>query len=324
MTFRDDAIEALIRIQEEAESSEDPTKELYGLTYDLLNRLRQLDGLGLSIANPHVNEQDWEIGGNLPVELSWDCLAANMKIYNEAYPLFLRGQLRLRILQQIPSVHAEVWRTYANKPRAKTYIDEAHDLINRFIRMIGRILTDFDYEKERTKKGFLEEYKKLSSRWGIREYSLSDLDELESNLNWEWGCILDRRELSQPNRNSPRTDPTTTPSKAKGKGGRPRKGSKSNKDLLIAILLKHHRYNLPGKDLSTDPISTKDACKQLEKSSSVLSNTWPAIKEGLTYEKYRVICRNYRTLETFLKAIDSREGYLERTNNEDAIGYAEE
>lgn len=211
MTFRDDAIEALIRIQEEAESSEDSTKELYGLTYDLLNRLRQLDGLGLSIANPHVNEQDWEIGGNLPVELSWDCLAANMKIYNEAYLLFLRGQLRLRILQQIPSVHAEVWRTYANKPRAKTYIDEAHDLINRFIRVIGRILTDFDYEKERTKKGFLEEYKKLSSRWGIREYSLSDLDELESNLNWEWGCILDRRELSQPNRNSPRTDPTTTP-----------------------------------------------------------------------------------------------------------------
>ncbi len=112
----------------------------------------------------------------------------------------------------------------------------------------------------------------------------------------------------------------------KGIGGRPRKGIKkeSNRELLISILLKHHRYNLPDKDLNTDPISTEDACKQLGWSKSVLSKAWPAIKEGLTYRNYELICGNYRSLKIFLKAIDSKEGYIERTNNEDAIGYAED
>jgi hypothetical protein len=138
-------------------------------------------------------------------------------------------------------------------------------------------------------------------------------------------CKLEHSQLirdlpSLPGREAP---PSGT---RKGIGGRPRKGIKkeSNRELLISILLKHHRYNLPDKDLNTDPISTEDACKQLGWGKAVLSKAWPAIKEGLTYRKYELICGNYRSVKAFLEAIDSKEGYLERTNNEDAIGYAED
>jgi hypothetical protein len=146
-----------------------------------------------------------------------------------------------------------------------------------------------------------------------------DWDLLRDRWRLEYSQLL--RDLpSLPGREAP---PSGT---RKGIGGRPRKGIKkeSNRELLISILLKHHRYNLPDKDLNTDPISTEDACKQLGWGKSVLSKAWPAIKEGLTYRKYELICGNYRSVKAFLEAIDSKEGYLERTNNEDAIGYAED
>ncbi len=108
------------------------------------------------------------------------------------------------------------------------------------------------------------------------------------------------------------------------RGRRPKADLKSrdNRELLIAILLKHHRYE--SKDgLKIDPISTKEASQALGKSESTLSKTWEKVQPTLTYERYVKLCGHFKTLEKFLKAIDSKEGYLERSNKEGSIDRSE-
>jgi hypothetical protein len=99
--------------------------------------------------------------------------------------------------------------------------------------------------------------------------------------------------------------------------------SRSNRELLIAILLEHHRYGSQKERLRTDPISTDEACKQLGKSGATLSKTWKEVQPSLTYAKYVKLCGHYKTLEKLLKAIDSKEGYLERSNREESIDRSE-
>jgi hypothetical protein len=98
--------------------------------------------------------------------------------------------------------------------------------------------------------------------------------------------------------------------------------SRSNRELLIAILLKHHRYESKN-GLNLDPISTEEARKQLGKSVATLSKTWKEIQPTLTYANYAKLCGRYESLEKLLKAIDSKEGYLERSNKEEAIDNSE-
>jgi hypothetical protein len=99
--------------------------------------------------------------------------------------------------------------------------------------------------------------------------------------------------------------------------------SRSNRELLIAILLKHHRYESEN-GLNLDPISTVEACKQLGKSVATLSKTWKEIQPTLTYANYVKLCGHYKSLEKLLKAIDSKEGYLERSNKDGAIDNSED
>lgn len=99
--------------------------------------------------------------------------------------------------------------------------------------------------------------------------------------------------------------------------------NRNNRELLVAILLKHHRYGSKD-DLKTDPISTKEACKLLGKTEPTLSRTWKEIKPDLTYASYVKLCGRFDTLRKFLKAIDSKEGYLEKSNKEGAIDNAED
>jgi len=108
------------------------------------------------------------------------------------------------------------------------------------------------------------------------------------------------------------------------RGRRPKADLKrrSNRELLIAILLKHHRYESKN-GLNLDPISTEEACNQLGKSLATLSKTWKEIQPTLTYANYVKLCGRYKSLEKLLKAIDSKEGYLERSNKEEAIDNSE-
>jgi hypothetical protein len=99
--------------------------------------------------------------------------------------------------------------------------------------------------------------------------------------------------------------------------------SRSNRELLIAILLEHHRYGSQKERLRTDPISTDEACKQLGKSGATLSKTWKEVQPSLTYAKYVKLCGHYKSLVTLLKAIDSKEGYLERSNRGESIDRSE-
>ena len=109
------------------------------------------------------------------------------------------------------------------------------------------------------------------------------------------------------------------------RGRRPKADLKSrdNRELLIAILKQHHRYE-SSESLRTDPISTEEACRSIGKSESTLSKTWREIRPGLTYAGYRLICGQYDSLRRFLKAIDSKEGYLERSNKEGVLDNSEE
>jgi hypothetical protein len=99
--------------------------------------------------------------------------------------------------------------------------------------------------------------------------------------------------------------------------------SRTNRELLIAILLKHHRYD-SKHGLNLDPISTEKARKQLGKSEATLSKTWKEIQPALTYANYVKLCGHYKSLEKLLKAIDSKEGYLERSNKDGAIDNSED
>lgn len=109
------------------------------------------------------------------------------------------------------------------------------------------------------------------------------------------------------------------------RGRRPKADLKSrdNRELLIAILKQHHRYE-SSESLRTDPISTEEACRSLGKSGSTLSKTWREIKPNLTYAGYVKLCGHYESLRKFLKAIDSKEGYLERSNREGVIDHTED
>jgi hypothetical protein len=108
------------------------------------------------------------------------------------------------------------------------------------------------------------------------------------------------------------------------RGRRPKADLKSrtNRELLIAILLEHHRYDSKN-GLNLDPISTDEACKQLGKSVATLSKTWKEVQPSLTYANYVKLCGHYKSLEKLLKAIDSKEGYLERSNRGESIDRSE-
>jgi hypothetical protein len=75
--------------------------------------------------------------------------------------------------------------------------------------------------------------------------------------------------------------------------------------------------------LNLDPISTDEACKQLGKSVATLSKTWKEVQPSLTYANYVKLCGHYKSLVTLLKAIDSKEGYLERSNRGESIDRSE-
>lgn len=115
---------------------------------------------------------------------------------------------------------------------------------------------------------------------------------------------------------------STTNKPKRGRRSKADLKSRSNRELLIAILLKHHRYESKN-GLNLDPISTEEACKQLGKSLATLSKTWKEIQPTLTYANYVKLCGRYKSLEKLLKAIDSKEGYLERSNKDGAIDNSE-
>jgi hypothetical protein len=99
--------------------------------------------------------------------------------------------------------------------------------------------------------------------------------------------------------------------------------SRSNREMLIAILHHHHEYE-SRNGLKLEPIPTEEACKRLGKSESTLSKTWKEIQPPLTYAKYVQLCGRYKSLETFLKSIDSKGGYLERSNRGESIDNSED
>ncbi|MEI8213606.1 MAG: hypothetical protein WCI02_15765 [Planctomycetota bacterium] len=113
----------------------------------------------------------------------------------------------------------------------------------------------------------------------------------------------------------------TTPRNLKGRRKKDLR-QRSNREILIAVLQEHHRFDHPSMDLFLDAITPAEAASQLGKHPSTLSRTWPQIKKGLSYEAYVTLCGKYDTLKMFLEGIDTKGGYLERSNRGKSIALA--
>jgi hypothetical protein len=306
----------------------DPVINIYNTVFYLLNYLRTMVPQRLNPPSVYENGFDGEIHGTKPmVDRCWKEFDNVIGLYLQTVQSFSPKLREIYDLRKGSVVSDAVFRTFADKQRNTAFLDDAIEFITKGFHLFRQL-----YEvggavsaEDRTEEVFYRQVGICSRIWEQHSYDIRDIEDLESGLKWELATIHNRR---SPTQSTLLPIPESSFSNnRKGIGGRPPRDSitkRSNRELLIAILLEHHRFNHTKKDLNLSPISTEEACVKLGREKPTLSRTWPAIKNGLTYKKYRAICGRYSTLEEFLKKIDSKEGYLERTNNKDAIDYSEE
>lgn len=300
-------------------SDADPIDVLYGQTQFLLDCLKSLFNVRLTLP-PNLKTND--AGVSWLVEPSEDqcrdALDSILKAYRDIFSIFLRELERLEKLRQISDVQKLIELTFAREKRSRAYIDVALDKCYRGKKLLLYLVEGLSILKDRSIETFKEKIEESKKVWERDGFQLEELQDLKSGIRWELSTIRDMNRDNQKGTQLGKSEPTGSSRNNKDLTKR------SNRELLIAILLKHHRFNDPKKNLCTDPISTEEACSLLVKSPGTLSRTWKEIKKGLNYNKYCLICGQYSTLEDFLRMIDSKEGYLERTNKEKAIDYSEE
>jgi len=102
------------------------------------------------------------------------------------------------------------------------------------------------------------------------------------------------------------------------KVGRKPKNSqeRSRKELLVSLLLEHHKYSTGNLDQT--PINLG----QIEKRIMSKTTASRALNDdlGISYDRYKTICEDYQTLEGFLGKLENPfQDNRERTNREGSI-----
>jgi hypothetical protein len=113
----------------------------------------------------------------------------------------------------------------------------------------------------------------------------------------------------------------SAPKPKPGRGAKTDFRSRNSKELLIAALLEHHRFNHRRQDLELTPASTGDLAKMIQKSPATVSRAFKDL--GIDYEKYERLCGNYRTIREFLARLDNPLA-REKSNRETSIRLSED
>jgi hypothetical protein len=298
----------------QARDPNDPVAKLYRTAYAQIPNLKSFcHQFRIKVRGPNTSEESW-----------WRTFDYQMQRYKrgaEELPIVYK---ELTLLMRKSVVWDAIFPTFAEKQRECAFIENAIDLIGKASHFFRRVVVEVGSEEDRTQETIL---KKITSFEQIRNkygFLPEEITTIEKGLKWELATIMNRRDRSA----SDATIDNPPDNKRKGVKARSSKKSlteRSNRELLIAILLEHHRFHHPEKNLNMAPISTKEARKQLNGASpATLSRTWKELGKKLNYKSYCLICTNYKALEDFLRTIDSKEGFLERSNNQEAIDYSEE
>ena len=294
----------------------DPVATIYDKVFYLLRYLWTMAPQRLAPPIAYETDSDGELlDTKATVDHCWKEFDRFMNLYLKTFQAFTPILQEIRSLRQDPIVCESVFRTFADKQRESASLDEAIEFVEKGFKLFRRLIEEGGVAEVRTEEVFYRQVGVCSRIWNQHDYDLLEIKDLESGLKWELAAIENRRNPIQS---------TSSSSQQRSLSKKKSLKERSNRELLIAILLDHHRYKHPSGTLNQNPISTKEAIQKLGKSSGTLSRTWKEIRTGLDYEKYCRLCGKYSTLEDFLRMIDSKEGYLERTNNQEAIDYSEE